>query len=567
MSRHIRYIFFIIFCCLIQSQIFSQIELIIEDESNHILFKNKELKSFSSADKLLNKKLVDYQSEGYISCYYDTLLSSVDELKVKLIKGKKYKWGELRIDENLKSIWETKNFDNRDFNYETLSSSISDILSFYENNGYPFVQASFDSITFEGAIVNGNLIVQKNQFIVIDSIIVKGGSKTSKNYLVKWLGINKGAAYNQKLISSLGSKLRNLTLVNVIREPEVFFSQDRAEVVLYLEDNSSNRFDGILGLNPDENSGRINVVGELKVDLRNAFRRGEKIYLNWEKVKTNSQNFNIDFTYPFLFKTRFGIHTEMNYFRQDTSFANLRGVLGISYFINESQEFSLSAEIIESNSLLNSSNAIMTPPINSVSTLYYGVSYKLNTLDYRINPRKGWNLELALRTGNKTITKNPEIESIDYQEIKETSMQLKSDISISYFLPLFKRNTAHFKLQSGNLIGDNVFVNELYQIGGTKSLRGFNQQSILTSNYYIFSTEFRYLFSRNSNFFGFFDLGFYENNSIDFYQRDTPYGFGLGVNFQTNTGIFSLSYGLGSQQNNPILFKNGKVHFGFISLF
>ncbi|MGB1040519.1 MAG: POTRA domain-containing protein, partial [Flavobacteriales bacterium] len=544
---------------MIQSQFFSQIELTIEDESSRSLFKNNKLESFSSAKKLLNKKLIDYQSEGYISCYYDTLLSSVDQLKVKLIKGKKYKWGELRIDENLKSLWESQNFNNRDFNYETLSSSISTVLSFYENNGYPFVQASFDSLTIEGAIVNGNLIIQKNQFVVIDSIIVKGGSKTSKNYLTRWLGLNKGKAYNQELISSLGSKLRNLTLVSVIREPEVFFSQGRAEVVLYLEDNSSNRFDGILGLNPDENSGKINVVGELKVDLRNAFRRGEKIYLNWEKVKTNSQTFNIDFTYPFLFKTRFGIHTEMNYFRQDTSFANLRGVLGVSYFINESQEFSLSAEIIESNSLLNNSNAIMIPSVNSVSTLYYGVGYKLNTLDYRINPRKGWNLELALRTGNKTIIKNPEIESLDYQDIKETSTQLKSDISISCFLPLFKRNTAHFKLQSGNLIGDNVFVNELYQIGGNKSLRGFNQQSILTSNYYIFTTEFRYLFSRNSNFFSFFDLAFYENNSIESYQKDTPFGFGLGVNFQTGAGIFSLSYGLGKQQNNPVLIKNGKI--------
>ncbi|MEN8957125.1 MAG: BamA/TamA family outer membrane protein [Flavobacteriales bacterium] len=144
---------------------------------------------------------------------------------------------------------------------------------------------------------------------------------------------------------------------------------------------------------------------------------------------------------------------------------------------------------------------------------------------------------------------------------------MKTDVSISYFIPIWKKATVLTRIQSGNIFGDNLFVNELYQIGGLKTLRGFNQQSIFASNYAIGTAEFRYLFERNSAIFAYFDYGFYENKSINDFATDTPFGFGVGTNFQTKAGIFSLTYGLGQQKGNPLLIRNGKVHFGFVSLF
>jgi len=50
-------------------------------------------------------------------------------------------------------------------------------------------------------------------------------------------------------------------------------------------------------------------------------------------------------------------------------------------------------------------------------------------------------------------------------------------------------------------------------------------------------------------------------------MKDHPFGFGAGFSFGTNIGIFSISYALGQQLNNPILMRNGKVHFGYIAYF
>jgi len=71
---------------------------------------------------------------------------------------------------------------------------------------------------------------------------------------------------------------------------------------------------------------------------------------------------------------------------------------------------------------------------------------------------------------------------------------------------------------------------------------------------------------KNSHVFAFFDQGWYENNAIAYYN-DLPYGFGVGFSFGTNLGIFSISYALGKQFDNPITLRSGKIHFGYVAYF
>jgi len=58
-----------------------------------------------------------------------------------------------------------------------------------------------------------------------------------------------------------------------------------------------------------------------------------------------------------------------------------------------------------------------------------------------------------------------------------------------------------------------------------------------------------------------------ENRSVENDLRDQPFGFGAGMTFETRAGIFGISYALGRQLNNPIDFRTGKIHFGYVSLF
>src|SRR4029077_11988085 len=98
----------------------------------------------------------------------------------------------------------------------------------------------------------------------------------------------------------------------------------------------------------------------------------------------------------------------------------------------------------------------------------------------------------------------------------------------------------------------NIFRNELYQIGGYKVLRGFDEESILASAYAVGTLEYRYLIAQNSFLFAFTDLGWAKNN-VPGYQIDNSYlGFGLGLAFETKAGIFNISYALGKQNDQEI---------------
>ena len=103
--------------------------------------------------------------------------------------------------------------------------------------------------------------------------------------------------------------------------------------------------------------------------------------------------------------------------------------------------------------------------------------------------------------------------------------------------------------------------------GGIKSLRGVDEASIYCSSFGIGTVEYRFLFEENSNVFVFFDQAWIEDRTLDVNLSDTPMGFGAGTSFETKAGIFSLTYALGRQFNNPIELRGGKVHFGFTSLF
>jgi hemolysin activation/secretion protein len=76
------------------------------------------------------------------------------------------------------------------------------------------------------------------------------------------------------------------------------------------------------------------------------------------------------------------------------------------------------------------------------------------------------------------------------------------------------------------------------------------------------------LLEQNSFLFLFYDQGWYQENLAESGTvRDTPFGVGAGMDFQTKAGIFSISYAVGKQFDNPISVKDGKISFGLINNF
>jgi hemolysin activation/secretion protein len=109
----------------------------------------------------------------------------------------------------------------------------------------------------------------------------------------------------------------------------------------------------------------------------------------------------------------------------------------------------------------------------------------------------------------------------------------------------------------------------MFQIGGYKILRGFDEESIYASSYAVLTAEYRFFIGLNSYFFGFGDGGWVNNKSygITAAQSHTYIGSGIGMAFETKAGIFNISYAVGKRDDMPLNFRQAKIHFGLISLF
>lgn len=208
------------------------------------------------------------------------------------------------------------------------------------------------------------------------------------------------------------------------------------------------------------------------------------------------------------------------------------------------------------------------PAIHDVLNNVYGLALRKSTLDYFINPRKGLLLNIELGAGTKKILPMNELSELKiYDSVQLFSMQYKFHGNVSYYIPIKKNWVLLSQVNTAIIMNQNLFLNELFRIGGLKTLKGFDEQSIFANKYLIGNFELRYLFQQNSGFMIFWNGAWYENSVIAKPILDNPWGAGVGMNIETGSGVFSLYYALGKQLDNAMTFQQAKIHFGFTNFF
>ncbi|MEW6468718.1 MAG: BamA/TamA family outer membrane protein [Bacteroidota bacterium] len=531
--------------------------------------------SVAERDKEVQQFLFTLWDNAYLAARIDS--SAGDSLKqlVYISAGQPYEWASLRkgnADEGLLSAvgFREKIYNGKTLYYKDLRKLFEKILSHYENNGYPFASVRLDSIQVKGNEISAALNVRKNQLVRIDSIIIRGKPAVSRVYLYTYFGLKPGDPYNESLIRKIPARVKELPFLNESRPPEVYFTQNHTSLYLYLEKKKASQFDGFIGILPDQ-AGKIHFTGDIRLKLLNAFSYGELVDINWRSLQAQTQDLRSRVNIPFVFRTPFGIDGGLKIYKKDSTWLEVSPNLGVQYLLTGGNYFKVFIARKEL-SLLSSSSlqyATVLPPYADVSTLHYGIAFKSEKLDYRLNPRQGYSFSLSGSTGKKTIKKNPGLDEDLYTGIDLVSNQYLAEGEGAFYLPLMKRSTLKAGLQGAFLVSKNIFTNELFRIGGLKTLRGFDEESIFASAYGILTLEYRYLLEENSHLFLFADGAYYENSSraSSSLIHDTPFGFGAGISFSTRAGIFSITYALGRQAGNPIYLKSGKVHFGIVNYF
>lgn len=540
----------------------------------------KVVKDSNDAHKIAQEILTQLYESSYLGARLDSIKREKAIIELYFTVGKKYQW--VKLKRGNVSEFEQQQIDindrlylNRPFKPKQLNRLFEKAITYFENSGYPFASIALDSIKIDlNQGISAALKVNKNQHYTIDSLRIEGNATVNKTFLLKHLDITLEKPYKESSINQIETRIQEIPFVELGTRKEVQFFEDYVKVVLNLKKKKASRFDGIVGLLTNESDGKIELTGDVDLNLINAFDRGENIGLNWRKLKGNSQDLNIQFAYPYFLNTPIGIEASFKLFKRDTTFIDLISKLGINYALKRGEYVDLFIEnktsnLLSRNRFINQTNASL-PPYGDLRVNLFGVGYRIQRLDYLYNPRKGIKLEVSFAAGRKKLSKIAALEESQpeiYEGVDLHTNQFDGDFTVQFFQALGNRSTILFANQSASTYSQNLYENELLRIGGLKLLRGFDEESINVSSYSIFTLEYRFLLDRNSFFSVFSDGGYYESNSIGNYVSDTPFGIGAGISFETAAGIFTFNYAVGKQFNNPIDLRAAKIHFGFINFF
>jgi outer membrane protein assembly factor BamA len=532
-------------------------------------------KSEKEEIQTVNGILNELRYQGYLLADIDSVRKDSLLHTYYLRVGQKYKWAHLKKGNAETEVishlgYQEKLYTNKPFSYSQTAKLIEKTISYYENNGYPFASIRLDSVEISENSFSAVLNVTKHKLFKIDSIIQIGNAKINRTFLFRYLGIRPLMPYNEEAFRGISKKLRQLSFLTETRPREIKVTDKYTKLYLFLDKKNASQFDGIIGILPDNNTGKTVFTGDIKIRLvNNIFRGGETIDLNWRRLQTQTQDFKARVIYPYLFGTPVGVDYALKIYRKDTSFIDVNNNFGLQYYFNGLNNLKVFYKQRNANVLSTSGLAFITvlPEYADITTTSYGLGITFEKVDYRFNPHRGIVINTSAQTGNKTIKKNPKINDAAYTNLllKSTQYQVEGDINL--YIQLKGNNVLRIGSQYGSLFGNApIFKNELFRIGGLRTLRGFDEESIYASSYVIPTLEYRFLFGQNSNILLFAEGAWYENIS-GYFIEDTPYSFGAGINFDTKAGIFSLNYALGSQFGNPIDVRSGKIHFGLTALF
>lgn len=531
--------------------------------------------SQSEAITELRKILTQLHEQGYFLADADTQ-SSAQFIKAVINPGKVFKWAHLKQG-NLNPVlaqkagFSEKQFTGKKFDGQSLGKLREKILTYYENNGYPFAWIKLDSVDINEEEIRAVLHVEKDRFVKLDSIQVIGSAKVNIGFLQRYLSLLPGKPYNESMLRASGNKLRQLPFVVQSKAAEMRLSEKHNKFLLFLNKKNASQFDGIVGIQPDNITGKTVVTGDIKIKLVNGiFKNAETFDLEWRRLQFQTQDFKGRVIYPYLFGSPFGADYSLKIYRRDTTFVDINNDGGVQFYFSALNYLKVHTRLRQSNLLSTAGleNVTNLPSYADISSSLNGFGVFYENLDYRFNPRKGLSIQANASAGNRRIRKNPRINDAAYANLDLNSTQYMYDFHLNAYLPLRGNSILKMGLQSASVFGSaQLFRNELIRIGGLKTLRGFDEESIFASAYIIPTIEYRFVFSENSCLLAFAEGAWYENNSLGTYVKDTPLSFGAGMNLETRAGILTLMYAIGNQFKQGFDARNGKIHFGLTALF
>ncbi len=550
--------------------------------------KNHQFDSLPLMKLFLSKQLDSLKNEGYVFANSESFQALTKDSFVSIVNAQqcythlKISYGNLP--EQYYGAFNSGHKQNQNIVlFSQWKNSLHSVLSYAEQIGYPFASIQLDSIALDSCTAIASLHFEAGPFMIFDSIASSGQVQMRPQYLIHLSGIKPGIPFNQKLVNQFDYKINSLPFAQSTRPVALYFYGNKAKPYMVLNPVKASTFDGIIGFAPKSSiNNELVLTGDFKLKLCNLWGTGLQLETVFKSYLLGSKELQVNTQIPYISKVKLGLNYAFKLLKFDSLYIEINHEFAYRLIDKESVQLNLLYKNNQFKLINADTNWVRIyqniPKLNDALSNQIGFDIVFRKLNLLQNPSKGILLQLRSNIIERQIIKNSSIEAVQflgnssqvysvYTAKNLTSYQFHFFADLNCFVPIKKTFIVKCQLNSALIQANQVLQQEQFRIGGLKTLKGFDEQSLFTNKYILTNIEWRYLLPQNSSFILFYNQAWMNNQLSIANSNFIASGFGAGMQINTSNGQLSLYYALGKINNAEFNFNAAKIHFGYNQLF
>ena len=445
--------------------------------------------------------------------------------------------------------------DTLTLSYIEIETFLNNTIQKLEQKGFSFAQLKLIHLKQKNNSLFADLQYESSQERKMNSIVLKFEENNTKTQFPegafkKLTKKYKNKSFNQNLVKQINVDFEKFRFVNQTKYPEILFTKDTTKVYVYLEKRKSNLFDGFIGFSNTKNN-KINFNGYIDLTLENALQAGEQLLLFWKSDGKNQKTFKASVDFPYLFKSPIGLKAQINIFKQDSLFQNTKTAIDLGYIIDYNTRIYLGYQSTESSSTQKTNNGVISDFKSSFITINFEHT-KTDVVNI-IFPVKT-NISLSIGNGKREVI-----------DLGEKNNQFYINLEFMHNFYLNRKNCVNINYHNYFLQSNSYVINELFRLGGFRSIRGFTENSLQANLASIITSEYRYILSPDLYIHSIMDYGYFQDKTTNSNGHLRTIGLGFGV--KTKNGLLKLALANGSLNKQEFNFNNSIIHVNYTVLF
>lgn len=437
---------------------------------------------------------------------------------------------------------------------QAVEQGVQQMLEVLGNRGFPLPGAVVDSVSFErtGTVDSAHIAISVDPGAEVEmtELQIEGNTSTRRSVIEREIRLNENKVFSDAWARSVKNRLERLGLFSSVSPPAFYVTQEgKGGLSVRVTEGNPNRIDGIVGYVPSAGGERGYVTGLIDLEFKNLFGTARAFSARWSRETRVTENIALRYTEPWIASLPLLARGGFQQRKQDSTYLRRGYDAALSYHLSDAFSIGGSFQQVSVFPTERPNN-----PVLASRTVMFGGSVLYDVRDNPVNPKGGVFYSASYELGSKSFSGG-----------NESVRKLMFDLE--YYVSPFPQQVLAFALHGKTIESSSLEQGDVFQIGGTTTLRGYRESQFYCSRVAWINMEYRFLSGLRSQVYGFFDGAYIvlQNRPVAglIGSEQLKAGFGVGARIESGIGIIGVSIGLGEGDT----FRTAKLHIRLVNEF